>query len=113
AAVALAALLLRGTPGPVSTAPAAPAAPASTPPPPRSSGFPAPPPGAVVYSREDGPYALALGVVPNGGRVLAQVSVVGQQGTGVNGLRVSVGSVAATACGSGCYQVTPPRPRAI
>lgn len=113
AAVAIAALLLRGTPGPVSAAPAAPPAPARTSPPPRTSGFPAPPSGAIVFSREDGRDALALGVVPKGGRVLAQVSVVGQQGTGVNGLRVSFGSAAATPCGSGCYRAVLPLPRAI
>lgn len=66
-----------------------------------------------MFSRENGPDALALGVVPKGGTVLAQVSVVGQQGAGVNGLRVSIGSVAATPCGSGCYRVTLPQLRAI
>jgi hypothetical protein len=116
-AIALAALLLHHTPGPVqaSAAPvaASAAAPARTPSPSRSSGFPVPPPGAVVFSREDGLDALALGVVPEGGSILAQVSVVGQQGTGVNGMRVSLGSLAATSCGAGCYRATMQRPRAI
>ena len=116
AAVALAVLLLHGTPGPAqvgSSAPVASQAPARSASPPRTSGFPAPPSGAVVFSREDGPDALALAIVPRGGRVLAQASVVGQQGTGVNGLQVSFGSVAATTCGAGCYRATLPRPRAI
>jgi hypothetical protein len=107
AAVALAALLLHRTPGPVqvgSSAPAAPQAPARSPAPPRTSSFPAPPSGAVVFSREDGPDALALAVVPRGSHVLAQASVVGQQGVGVNGLDVTFGATRAAACGAGCYR---------
>jgi hypothetical protein len=112
AAIALAALLLHGTPGPVSTAPAAVSA-AAAPAPATPSRFPAPPANAVVFSREDGPDALALAVVPRGKNVLAQASVVGQQGTGASGLRVSFGAVRATACGAGCYRATLPRRRAI
>ncbi|MGH2934575.1 MAG: hypothetical protein ACRDL2_08690 [Gaiellaceae bacterium] len=105
AAVALVALLLHRTPGPVpltgSGAPTAAAAPA-----PSTRSFPAPPAGAVVFAREDGPYALALAVLP--GR--AQVSVLGQQGTGVSGLAVTIGGAAAKSCGRGCYTrpATPP-----
>lgn len=111
AAVALAALLLRGTPGPVSTAPAQiPAASAPSTPAPR---FPAPPAGAVVFSREDGPDALAIALVPRGSSVLAQVSVVGQQGSGVSGRSVSIGSTHAVSCGAGCYRATVQRPKAI
>ena len=95
AAVAVAAILLRRTPGPVplTGSGAPPAAAPSTP------RFPAPPAGAVVFAREDGPYALALAVLP--GR--AQVSVVGQQGKGVSGLAVRIDGAAAESCGSGCY----------
>jgi hypothetical protein len=50
--------------------------------------FPAPPDGAVVYSRQLGSDALALGVVPRHGSVLAQASVVGPEGRGVSGLAV-------------------------
>jgi hypothetical protein len=110
-AVALAVLLLHGTPGPVSAAPAA--LPVAAAPAPSAPRFPAPPANAVVFSREDGSDALALAVVPGGGRVLAQASVVGPQGTGVRGLSVSFGSVRATACGAGCYRATLRRPRAI
>jgi hypothetical protein len=101
AAVALAALLLRNTPGPVSTASAqTPAASASSTPvaPPRR--FPAPPSGAVVFAREDGPNALALAVTTS----FVQVSVVGQQRTGVSGLAVTVNRERTTACGAGCYR---------
>ncbi|HEX5246801.1 MAG TPA: hypothetical protein VFW41_06680 [Gaiellaceae bacterium] len=112
-ALALAALLLQGTPGPVSVTnaqlPQAAPAPAAS----ATPRFPAPPAHAVVFSREDGPDALAVAVVPHGRNVLAQASVVGQQGTGVSGLSVSFGSVRATACGAGCYRATLRRPRAI
>jgi hypothetical protein len=96
-AVALAVLLLHDTPGPVSSAPAAPVA--AAPSAPRPS-FPAPPAGAVVFSREDGPNALALAVAKSS----VQVSVVGQQGTGVSGLAVTVNGEQAASCGPGCYR---------
>jgi hypothetical protein len=70
------------------------------------AGFPAPPTGAVVYSRQMGGSGLALGVVPQRGQVLAQVSVVGSQGNGVSGLEVHVNGAAASECGSGCYRTT-------
>ena len=72
--------------------------------------FPAPPAGAVVYSRELGSNALALGIVPQAGGVLTQASVVGPQGTGVSGLdvafRVSGTRMTAMDCGAGCYRAT-------
>jgi hypothetical protein len=87
-------------------------APSPTPAAPTPSGprFPAPPDGAVVYGRQLGTDALALGVVPQRGSVLAQASVVGPQGEGVSGLavtfRVQGATKAATACGAGCYRAT-------
>jgi hypothetical protein len=112
-AVTVAALLLSRTPGPVSSAaPAtpsassAPATPASVPKPP--AGFPAPPAGATVFSREDGADTLALGVVPLGSSLLAQASVLGDQGQGVRGLEVQFSVQGATKtgmpCGPGCYR---------
>ena len=98
-AVALAVLLLHDTPGPVSSAPVAPVAAAPSPSASRLS-FPAPPAGAVVFSREDGPNALALAVTPSS----VQVSVVGQQGVGVSRLAVTVNGVHAAPCGAGCYR---------
>ena len=69
--------------------------------------FPAPPAGAVVFSRPWGINVLALGVVP-GRRLQLQASVVGGQGEGVANLGISfrVGSTAAAAraCGAGCYR---------
>lgn len=72
-----------------------------------SAGFPAPPSGAVVYSRQAGSDALALGVVPRRGSILLQASVIGPQGRGIRGLTVDFVvqrvSARATACGPGCY----------
>jgi hypothetical protein len=95
-AVALAALLLHGTPGPVSTAPEQVPVTSS----PQASRFPAPPAGAVVFAREDGPNALALAITKS----FVQVSVVGQQADGVSGLAVTVNGTRMTACGAGCYR---------
>jgi hypothetical protein len=85
-----------------------------------SSGFPAPPRGAVVFSREMGPDALALGVVPRPRAVLVQASVVGPQARGASGLdvRFAVGGAVAAgaACGPGCYRArlaTRGRPTAV
>ena len=98
---------------PGSSAQASVAQPAAAPAPvtaPSGPRFPAPPANAVVYSRELGSNALALGVVPQGGQVLAQASVVGPQGTGVSGLdvafRVQDAEKTAAACGAGCYRAT-------
>jgi hypothetical protein len=71
--------------------------------------FPAPPEGAVVFSRPDGSDVLALAVLP-GKELGLQASVLGGQGDGVSGLDVSfrVDSKAATAeaCGAGCYRAS-------
>lgn len=71
-----------------------------------NAGFPVPPKGGVLYARQMGGEALALGVVPNGGTVLAQASVLSGQGQGVSGLSVSLNGKPAAACGSGCYKTT-------
>ena len=104
AAIAAAFVLRPGSATPASVAPvpgvAAPSAPQ----------FPAPPHGAVVYSRQLGSDALALGVVPRRTSLLVQVSVVGPQGRGVSGLSVSFvvqgETKSAAACGAGCYRAT-------
>ena len=90
-----------------------PGAPALTESPPASraspaAGFPAPPSGAVVFSRQAGSEALALGIVPRHGSILVQASVVGPQGHGSPGLTVDFivqrVSTRAIACGPGCYR---------
>jgi hypothetical protein len=101
-----AAVMLRPGPG-LGAAAAPPVEPAPV----VSAGFPAPPSGAVVFSRQLGASALALALVPNsGGRVLLQASVLGPQGKGVAGLRVAFAlqgkTAAARPCGPGCYRAT-------
>jgi hypothetical protein len=73
-----------------------------------AKGFPAPPSGSVVFARELGVYAVGLAVAPDGRR--ARVSVVGQDGHGVRGLRVRIGldtaPRAARPLGPGSYEAT-------
>jgi len=73
--------------------------------------FPAPPKGAVVFSRPDVNDVLALAVVP-GKNLRLQASVLGGQGVGVSDLDVSfrVGERAAKGepCGAGCYAASVP-----
>ncbi len=81
------------------------------------AGFPVPPRGATVFSRQFGANALALGVVPRAHSLLVQASVLGNQGNGVRGLVVSftsgATSRAAAVCGAGCYRATLPRTSAV
>jgi len=72
--------------------------------PPARQTFPRPPRGAVVLARELDSDALALAVVPGARRSLAQVSLVGPDGSGVRGRRVVVDGRLASDCGAGCYR---------
>jgi hypothetical protein len=78
----------------------------------KRAAFPVPPRGAVVFSRQMGGNALALGVVPRRGQLALQASVVGSRGEGVPGLSVgfTVHGVAkpAASCGAGCYRAVLP-----
>ena len=97
-------MLAHRTPGPAgaTSAPAsASAEPSATTPQTSEPAFPAPPKGAVVFSRPDGNDVLALGVVP-GKRLLLQASVLGGQGEGVEGLDVSFGVGGKTLKGDPC-----------
>ncbi len=107
AAVVIVVVLAHRTPGPVASAASRPQT-TATGTTEEQTRFPAPPEGAVVFSRQDGSDVLALAVVP--GRTLGlQASVVGQSG-GVGGLQVSfrVGTrvTEAESCGAGCYRAT-------
>jgi hypothetical protein len=84
------------------------------------AGFPAPPRGAVVYSREMGGDALAVGIVPGTDESIVQASVVGPDGAGRPGLAVRFTvqgqTVTARSCGAGCYRAsvaTESRPRTV
>jgi hypothetical protein len=59
---------------------------------------------AVVQARESGNYAVALAYRAPG----EEVTVLGQDGQGVNGLTVKVNGVRAGACGAGCYGAVVP-----
>jgi hypothetical protein len=105
--------LIRHTPGPAplltgSTAAAATTSRSAASSPSVPKGFPAPPPGAVVFAREDKADVLALGLVPRSRSLLAQVSILSDQGNGVRGLAVILrvqGAVRrAASCGPGCYR---------
>ena len=121
AAVVIVSMLLHDTPGPVAATTAI--APAATT---LATGghtptrFPAPPRGAVVFTRQDGGTVLALAVTPRTGSLGLQASVLGPEGVGTSGLAVSIAvarrGAQATACGPGCYRATlpaPSRPRAV
>lgn len=60
---------------------------------------PLPAKGMVVQAQESGDYGVALAYRAPG----EEVTVLGQDGQGVNGLRVTVNGVKAGSCGSGCY----------
>jgi hypothetical protein len=116
AGIAIVAVLLHRTPGPVSTgstsaAPAAPTRPATTS---TSHGFPAPPPSAVVFARQDVGTVLALAVTPGPDGLRLQLSALGPTGKGTSGLRVAFSvegrSVNAAECGAGCYRASLPAP---
>jgi copper transport protein len=70
--------------------------------PPAVGKAPLPPPDALVLAREDGPWAVALAVR---GRE-ATVTVIGQDGNGVDRLDAAIAGRAAAACGPGCYRAT-------
>lgn len=81
---------------------------------------PSPPANATVFARQLGNDALALAVVPHGSRLEARVTVLGRQGNGLAGLRVTVAvdgrRQAASACRAGCYTAsfaTARAPRAV
>lgn len=72
------------------------------------AGFPAPERGAVVYARAFGADALAVGFRPTDDGVSARASVIGADGSGVDGLNIAFRAggerVDAMSCGSGCYR---------
>ena len=63
---------------------------------------PAPAANMWVQARESGAFAVALAAHPPD----AEVSVVGPDNLGVNGLAVEVAGVPARSCGAGCYRAS-------
>jgi copper transport protein len=74
-------------------------------PPPTTTGAPPRPAGdAVVLAREDVDNAVALAAEPQ----RLRATVLGQNGLGVNGLKVTIDGAEAVLCGPGCYERTGP-----
>jgi copper transport protein len=69
-----------------------------------------PPAGAVVLAAEDDDVAIGLAALPRGRNVAVQVTALGPEGKGVDGLDVTAAGVATTRCGPGCYAATIPLP---
>jgi hypothetical protein len=69
-------------------------------PPPLAAKAPLPPPDALVLARRDGPWAVALALR---GRE-ATVTVIGQDGNGVDGIDLAIGGRRTSTCGPGCYR---------
>jgi copper transport protein len=87
---------------PPGTASAAPAVVSKRPPP--------PPLDAVVLGGQDDDLAVGLAASPLGRRLAVRVTALGQDGLGVDRLRVAVDGSDTTSCGSGCYAATVPLP---
>jgi hypothetical protein len=74
----------------------------------------APPRDAVVLAAEDDDVAIGLAASPRGRRIGVQVTALGPEGKGVDGLDVQVAGAGTEPCGPGCYAATialpaPPR----
>jgi hypothetical protein len=72
---------------------------------------------AVVQARESGTLGVAVAARRSGSKVDVQVTVIGPNATGVDGLRLSVGAPGklgrARPCGSGCYSARLPLRRSL
>jgi copper transport protein len=79
--------------------------------PPASAARPAPPPAdAVVLAGEDDDVAVGLAASPRGKRVGVRVTALGEDGNGIDRLRVRIAGGQAEPCGPGCYSRTIPLP---
>ena len=70
----------------------------------------APPRDAVVLATEDDDVAIGLAASPRGRQIRAQVTALGPEGKGVDGLHVEVAGAGTQSCGPGCYAATIPLP---
>jgi copper transport protein len=79
--------------------------------PPPAAGRPGPPPAdALVLAGEDDDVAVGFAASPRGKRVAVRVTALGEDGNGIDGLRVRVAGGETTPCGPGCYARTIPLP---
>jgi copper transport protein len=75
-----------------------------------------PPRDAVVLAQQDDDVAIALAASPRGRNLAVQVTALGPEGKGVDGLDIDVAGISTRSCGPGCYAATillPPPPRRI
>jgi copper transport protein len=70
----------------------------------------APPADAVVLAGEDDDIAIGLAASPRGRKAAVQVTALGPEGKGVDGLDVTVAGVGTARCGPGCYAAAIPLP---
>lgn len=76
-----------------------------------AAGPPAPPPAdALVLAGEDDDVAVGLAASPLGKSVAVRVTALGQDGKGIDRLRVQIAGGETTPCGPGCYARTIPLP---
>jgi copper transport protein len=66
-----------------------------------------PPPEPFVVAGEDGARAVALAVEAQ----QARATVIGPEGSGLDGLRVTIAGRPTASCGAGCYAASVPAPR--
>jgi hypothetical protein len=83
-----------------------------------SGTAPLPPHGALVLAARDRTLAVALAARRQGGRVLLEATVLGGDGSGVDGLDVGFAidgraPLAGRSCGHGCYSVATPSSRRV
>jgi copper transport protein len=71
---------------------------------------PAPPRDALVLAAEDDDVAIGLAASPRGPQVGVQITALGPEGKGVDGLDVQVAGAGTQPCGPGCYAATIPLP---
>jgi len=69
-----------------------------------------PPPDAVVLAGEDDDVAVGLAASPRGKDVAVRVTALGEDGNGIDGLRVVIAGGQARPCGPGCYARRIPLP---
>ena len=72
----------------------------------------APPRDALVLAQQDDDVGIALAASPRGSDIAVQVTALGPEGKGVDGLDVQIAGASTRRCGPGCYTAMIPLPAA-